>query len=216
MVNKKSVGKRLDALEERTFGADPFRDFPDWDLSDQLDCAAYTLQFYMRFHGDGRVRYPATDREAHMLGLLCAFLELPEGVGEHPFPSGVSVAWRDDNKGGHSASATRWIRLEDLPEWVRGYVERMDPAKQFERDRWLYADRHRAREHRELIMKWEADGAFEPSKEAQRSEEARRKDREFLNRNRAAVGLPPLPPEQAEGSTLPVREGDADRGEGGR
>jgi hypothetical protein len=100
MVNKKSVGKRLDALEERTFGADPFRDFPDWDLSDQLDCAAYTLQFYMRFHGDGRVRYPATDREAHMLGLLCAFLELPDGLGEHAFPSGVSVAWRDDDKGG--------------------------------------------------------------------------------------------------------------------
>lgn len=90
MARSNGIHKRLEALEERTFGADPFRDFPDWSVDDQLEDVEDTLRWFRGFHGDGLARYPATDRELHLLGLLCANWELPEEGGEHRFRRGPS------------------------------------------------------------------------------------------------------------------------------
>jgi hypothetical protein len=145
------IRKRLEELEEQAFGAYPFADFPDWDAEDQLEQVAHVLRWYRGFHADGRVLYPATDREIHLLALLCAIWELggPGSVGDHAFPSGLLVSFRDEGNGYVDVSASRWACLEDLPYDVRRHFERMDPLKQFERERFLYGDRHRAKKARE-------------------------------------------------------------------
>lgn len=213
-MSRNSLSKRLEALEEQTFGADPFRDFPDWDLVDQFEAVTDTLRFFRRHHPDGDVRYPATDREIHLLALLCALSELGGvgRVGEHRFPSGLLVTWRDGSAGDgtHRASASRWALLEDLPEGVRKHFERMDPGRQAERERFLYGDRYRAAEHRRRMRHWELHGEEE---QCMRREESKRRDRELLERNRAACGLPPLTPEQIQEWGLAATE---DRGEAGR
>ena len=165
-MSTNGIRKRLEELEERTFGADPFRDFPDWDLVDQLESVADTLHFFRRFHRDGRVRYPATDRELHLLGLLCALWEIggPGAAGAHRFEgTDLVVTWRDNGDGTHNARASRWTRLEDLPEDVRVHFERMEPAKHTERERWLFQNRDRAAEHRRWMREREAAGTFRPA-----------------------------------------------------
>ena len=134
-MNRKEMERRLGRLEEIER---PEQQFPDWLMEDQLESVADKLVFYRRFHGDGRVRYPATDRELHLLGLLCAREQQPGGVGEHRFPSGAVVSWRDNGDGTPSVSTSGYVRLEDLPEGVREYFKRMDPAEQPEREKRLY------------------------------------------------------------------------------
>jgi hypothetical protein len=69
--------RRLDALraaaEARREAADPTREFTDWTLDDQLAQVECKLRFFAGFHSeDEHVRYKATDREIHVLGIWCA------------------------------------------------------------------------------------------------------------------------------------------------
>jgi hypothetical protein len=110
------------------------------------------------------VRYPATDRELHLLGLLCAARGLGEDGGEHRFPSGLAVRLVRD--GEHFLVDTpRQIRGEDLPEWTREFFERMDPDRQPKRDAWLHGDRHRAKKERERAVWHEEHGWEKPTPE---------------------------------------------------
>lgn len=165
-MSKNAIHRRLEGLEERIFGADPFRDFPDWSLEDQLEDVLDTLAWQRRFHGNGNVRYPATDRELHLLGFLCAHWKLLEEGGEHRFPSGTLVAWQyhvEDEA--WSVNATGYVGLEDLPGGVREHFERMDPKKHPERDGWLYGDRLRAKRDRERIAWHDEHGWDKPTPE---------------------------------------------------
>ena len=125
-----NVRKRLEALERAASGP---ADFSDWPLEEQMDDAAHMLLFYWRFHGDGGVRYPATDRELGLLGMV------------------------------FGVDAPRPIRLEDLPEEVGKVFKRMDPKEQPRRDAWLYQDRHRAKQAREREAWHEEHGWDEPT-----------------------------------------------------
>ncbi len=80
----------------------------------------------------------------------------------------------------------REIRLVDalisegvLQEWARGYFERMDPAEQPARERWLHANWPAAKEQREYWRHW-----FSEEQVRARREESERRDRELLERNR--------------------------------
>ena len=76
-----------------------------------------------------------------------------------------------------------------VPERVRGHVKRMDPKRQEERDRKKYEGRHDFIPWRERVRKVEEErrAYVKASKQG---------DRELLERNRAACGLPPLTPDQ--------------------
>jgi hypothetical protein len=84
------------------------------------------------------------------------------------------------------------------------HTERTDPRDQERRERWLFANRHGFEPWREKVRCVE---------EQQRAyaEASKQRDRELLEENRAAVGLPPLTLEQITKSGL---EGTT-RGEGG-
>ena len=70
--------RRLDALRaaaEEMRRTDPTREFTDWTLDDQLAQVECKLRFFAGFHSseaDKHVRYKATDREIHVLGIWCA------------------------------------------------------------------------------------------------------------------------------------------------
>ena len=125
-----SIRRRLEALEAQTLPA--IGEWPDWPLEDQLEEVFSCL----RVHKAGGTHQLATDRQIHLMGLLCALWKLPGGTGKHTFPSGLVVTWSDDEDGTKRCEATDLV--EDLPEGVRGYWERMDPKKQLERERELY------------------------------------------------------------------------------
>lgn len=78
---------------------------------------------------------------------------------------------------------------EDLPAGLREHVQRMDPRSQERRDRWLFENRHSFEPWREKVRRVQ---------EEQRAyvAEAKQRDRELLERNRASVGLPALTPGQ--------------------
>ncbi len=177
----RGLGRRLERLEDLAGGAPGQRG--GWPVEGQLEDVLDSLWL----HRCGRYVYAATDREIHLMGLLCARWELPEGWGEHRYPSGAVVRWIDDGEGGALIEATDPVQVEDLPEGVREYFERMDPTEQPERERKLYerrrlpgepTARERARLHRERAR------AFE--------EESERRDRALIEENRRACGLPPL------------------------
>jgi hypothetical protein len=88
----------------------------------------------IRIHKWGRSVYPATDHELNILGMLVAANELPEGVGEYTFPSGATITSTESG----DAYISGRVEVEDLGEGLRGYFERMEPAKQPERLRRLY------------------------------------------------------------------------------
>ena len=186
-MGRGGLGRRLGTLEGRLAPAPA--DLPDWPLDDQLAAVADTLDFYAHFHSNEPLRFSATDPELHLLGLLCAMLELGEGGGEHTFPSGLAVRLVREGER-FLADMPRRIRAEDLPGWAREHFERMDPARQDGRERWLFENRvvpfepwrERVRRHEEHVR------AFE--------EESKQRDRELLERNRASVGLRPLTPGQ--------------------
>ncbi len=144
--------RRLEDLEAREGGN--LEEFADWPIEDQLEQVLDAL----RMHRITDTAQLATDRQIHLMGLLCAREELPDGEGEYRFPSGLVVSWTSYADDTCSASASGYVRVEDLPEGVREHFERMDPVKQPERERWLYGDRHRARESRERVRRWKASG----------------------------------------------------------
>lgn len=155
-----SLERRLEALEELATPQN-IQEWPDWDFQDQLEGIVYMLRDYQRFHPDGKVRYQATDREIHLMGLVCALWELPGGMGEHRYPSGVVVEWTEaDDDGMQRVEAPGHVPLDDLPEEVRRHFERMDPAKQLEREHFLYENRHYAKKERERI-RWHREHGWD-------------------------------------------------------
>lgn len=142
----RSIEDRLGKLEADSYPGE----FPDWDMQDQSESVVDTLLWFKRFHAGGSVRYEATDREIHLIGLLCAAREL-EQAGEYEFPSALRIKLAPNGE----VETPRLIRIEDLPGGVREYFNRLEPEKQPKRDLWLYQDRHRARESRK--KRWEVD-----------------------------------------------------------
>jgi hypothetical protein len=173
--------RRLDALraaaEARREAADPTRAFTDWTLDDQLAQVEYKLRFFAGFHSeDEHVRYKATDREIHILGIWCAVwqfrrrvlgenlvslgedgdvgdLKFLLGEGhyyEYTFErSGLTIELIPETaqpEGPLTLSMPRRIVLGDLPEWLLDHFERMPPKKQPEREEYLYTRRHAAKE----------------------------------------------------------------------
>jgi len=86
-----SLKRRLQQLEAQNPDPAELADFGDsWPLEDQLAQVADTLDLYIHFHSGDDIQYPATDRELHLLGLLCVekglnedAAQLPEWVWEH-------------------------------------------------------------------------------------------------------------------------------------
>lgn len=145
-----SLRRRLNALEKKSISP---LEHSDWSLEDQLENVLHTLDWFRQYHADGRVLYPATDRELAVLAIAHALEEL-EGEGELTLPaSGTTIHLRDDD--GESVrvevDGARAVVVEDLPPDVQQFIERMEPKKQEARDDWLYKDRHRAALDRERI-----------------------------------------------------------------
>lgn len=141
--------RRLEALEQLAHPLGSIGD--DWPLEDQLDDVMDAL----RVHRAGDTAQLAADRQIHLMGLLCARDELPNGFGEHRFPSGTIVTWIDNGDGTADVGASGYVRVEDLPDGVREYWERMDPDEQSEREQRLYEGRHAAKERREQARAYE-------------------------------------------------------------
>ena len=85
--------------------------------------------------------------------------------------------------------------MEDFPEEVRKHVSRLELRMQPERDAWLREQAgYFVRDLEELPRRI----AEVEEQQRKRAEESRRRDRELLERNRAAVGLPPLGTDEPE------------------
>jgi len=121
------VRSRLKRLERAALGGgtEPPRS-PNSLITHVLD----TIQV----HKWGRSVYQATDAEINIVGMLEAHNRLPDGAGEYTFPSGATIAFTERGE----AYISGRVEVEDLPEGIRPYVERMDPARQPERERRLY------------------------------------------------------------------------------
>jgi hypothetical protein len=172
-----SLRRELERLREL---ADPSFE-EDWPLDEQLADVADKLDRFIHFHSGDSVRYVATDREIHLLGLLCAGWELGEDGGEYTFPSGLTVRLIREGDG-FLIDVHRRIGIEDLPDWTHEHVERMDPKKQAKRDRWLADNRDRP------FVPWREKLRRVEEEQQRRSEEIKRRDRELLERNRARAG----------------------------
>ncbi len=174
MVGMRDVKRRVARLEERHDAPALLGGFPDWPVEDQLESVADLLIWYRRFHSDHAVRYQGTDREIHLLGVVCAARALAEG-GTHTFPSGLTVTPTPDPDDADlfRVEAPRSIRLEDLPQEISAYFERMDPEKQPKREQFLYGDRHRSKKARERTRWHEEHGWDKPTPEHLRYWEAR-------------------------------------------
>jgi len=160
--------------EEATADLRPPRDYGDWTRDEQLDQVECKVRFRVAFHSDDEItRYPATDREIHVLGIWCAVRELMgisakdrEGyTWSYTFErSGLTIeltpaklakpaslaqpeGLKDSTlEEGMLVSVPRRIVLGDLPERLLRHFERMDPSEQPERDEYLYSRRHAAKE----------------------------------------------------------------------
>lgn len=131
------LSRRLRALES---AASP-PDFPAWPLEDQIEEGLEKVQFYQRFHADGKVLYSATDAELNALGVAHAYQEL-QGEGEILLPhSGTVIRLsldRSETPDTFEVSVSGAVTVEDLPEVWRGFLKRMDSENQPDRDRRLY------------------------------------------------------------------------------
>jgi hypothetical protein len=139
--------------------------YDDWPLVEQVEDALCYVKLHMRW---GSVA-ACTDRELYCLGLLIASWEHPDTPPEELSP----------------------VSLDDFPENVQKHVSRLDPRLQPERDAWLRKEAgYFVRELEELPARL---AEIEEQVRA-RTEESRRRDREFLERRRArqAPLLPPL------------------------
>lgn len=144
-----SISRRIEALEEQFARREPTVNDSDWPLGDQLRDIVQCL----RVHRPGGSKQLATDRQIHMAGVLCAIEAVgSEGIpGEHTFPSGRSVSFTGKSDGQLQVEASSLIPLEDLPDGVREYFERMDPDRQPERERWLYENWLKRRDRGESL-----------------------------------------------------------------
>jgi hypothetical protein len=136
--------RRIDKLEELAtpYETSPLVAHPDWPLDDQAEDMMEALLLH-RCAGSVQL---CTDREINVLGILHAFFLLPDDEGEHQMASGAVVSLtRNGSKFDISLSGN--VSVEDLPEDVQRHIERFDPDKQPARERWLYEQRDRPRQH---------------------------------------------------------------------
>jgi hypothetical protein len=89
----------------------------------------------IQVHKWGGSVYDATDAELNTIGMLYAGNEVAgDGFpGVYEFPSGATITFPEPGK----AYITGRVEVEDLPEGLRQYLVRMDPAKQPARLRQL-------------------------------------------------------------------------------
>ncbi len=132
------LDRRLERLEEQARDDLPVLwNPPEWPLDEQLkDVRAY-LDFHRRF----KTTAVCTDREINLLGLAAAYKELEGKPGSWVAPSGAVVYLEDNEDGTFGVDISSNLVVEDLLEGTREHVERMDPTRQAERDRWLYERR---------------------------------------------------------------------------
>ncbi len=104
----------------------------------------------LRIHRIAGSAQLATDREIRLMAMACSGEEI-----------------------------TGFVGIEDLPEGVCEYFERMDPAEQPAREMWLHASWQALKEQREYWRHW-----FSEEQVRARREESERRDRELLERNR--------------------------------
>jgi hypothetical protein len=141
--------------------------YEDWPLVDQME----DVFCYLRLHACWDSVAACTDQQLYCLGLIVASWENPEAALEDLSP----------------------VELENFPDEVREHVSRIDPRMQPERDAWLREEAgYFVRELEELPARL----AEAEERQRARAEESRRRDHEFLKRNRALVGLPPLEGEE--------------------
>jgi hypothetical protein len=125
-----SLEKRLERLEAATGETSSPPERPNL-VTHVLDI--------IEVHRQGRSVYPATDTEINVIGGLVAFNKLPDKAGAYTFPSGATITFTGpSSRGTYQAYITGRVEVEDLPEGLREYIRRMDPAKQPERERRLY------------------------------------------------------------------------------
>ena len=169
---------RLRKLE----GAALREEFGDWPLEDQLESVAqkiYDVKFFHQYHNPEH-KYWCTDREIRLAMYIAEIIE----------------AERED-KAPPPYDPARY-RVAKIPEIFAPYLRRWETGSlggpQSERDRWLYNNRHHSKADRERIA-WERSPEGRHAKALERVEHWRH-DHEFLNRNRALVGLPPRPEDE--------------------
>ncbi|MDP8951831.1 MAG: hypothetical protein M3N18_06290 [Actinomycetota bacterium] len=179
-----SLRRRLGRLEELL--PEPTR-WPEWDFEDQIDSVLHGL----RIHRAGGTAGQFTDREITILGILHANRQLEGEPGEWELSSGALVSVEHNGDGTASVDVEGRIAVEDLPDDMRGYVERMHPDKQETHERKLYEGHEQAKERRDYWWHF-----YSPDQARLRENERRRRDRELLERNRASVGAPPLTPDE--------------------
>jgi hypothetical protein len=146
--------RKLGKLEERLAvetGVDTmFRGA--WPIEDQMQNALEKIDFYaMFFNRPDAPKYPATDREIRLFAAIAAYAELEEHgeAGTYEFPTGLILTLGEDSRGFLFIRSNRPVRLEDLPEYMNRYLERMDPAAQRERDIYLFQRREHSARQRE-------------------------------------------------------------------
>jgi hypothetical protein len=139
----RNIQRRLNKLEELAtpYESSPLVAFPDWPFDDQAEDMMDALLLH-RCAGSVQL---CTDREVNVLGILHAFFRLPDDEGEHQMASGVVVSLaRNGSKFDICLSGN--VSVEDLPKGVQRHIQRIDPEKQPERERWLYEQRDRPRQ----------------------------------------------------------------------
>src|SRR5215210_1722173 len=137
--------RRLNKLEELAtpYETSPLVAFPDWPLDDQAEDMMEALLLH-RCPGSVQL---CTDREINVLGILHAFYRLPGGEGKYQMASAAVVSLTEAGEGIFDISLSGDVSVEDLPEGVQRYIERIDPGQQPVRERWLYEQRDRPRQH---------------------------------------------------------------------
>lgn len=145
--------RRLERIEEA--GLSAHWSYEEWPLEDQIAAVLDVVRSYIRFHSDDDIQFPATDRELHLVGILCARGELGEDGGEYTFPTGLTVRLIPDGEG-FLIDAPRQIGIEDLPDWMHEHVRRMDPKDQPRREAESFANRKELKRLRELAHAREA------------------------------------------------------------
>lgn len=181
-----SLQRRLERLEDKIVpGA--VQDWNEWPIEDQF----VDVENIYWFHGCGISAYLGTDREIHLMGQLAALWGLPDGVGEYRFSSGTVVEWSRSEDGMQAVTTTGALRVEDLPEGIRERWERLDPERQTKRERQLF---ERRRLPGEPTIREQVRMREEEAREY--SKRSKQRDRDLLERNRAACGIAPLTPEQ--------------------
>ncbi len=126
----RDLSRRLGRLEEHASR----QDLPDWPIEDQIE----DVQGYLDFHRRFKTIAVCTDREINLLGLGAAYKELEGKPGAWLAPSGAVVYLEDNGDGTFGVDLSSNLTVEDLPEGMREYVERMDPKSQPARERYLY------------------------------------------------------------------------------